>query len=130
MNSLQLNLSQQVIEQQQFCIEIDQFMLSNAINERQRFKVITCTLEGVNNILQHTQCDAANITLLMHCNADRIIVDLLDTATYRPLPTPTDCPDKNTENGRGLWIMYNWMDQVLNQPTVLGNHLRMSLLRH
>ena len=33
-------------------------------------------------------------------------------------------------NGRGLWIMYNWMDQVLNQPTVLGNHLRMSLLRH
>jgi len=130
MNSLQLNLNHQVIEQQQFCVELDQFMLNNAINDRQRFKVITCTLEGVNNILQHTQCNAANITLLMHCNADRIIVDLLDTAEYHSLPTPTDCPDINTENGRGLWIMYNWMDQVLNQPTVLGNHLRMSLLRH
>mgnify|MGYP001046037702 FL=1 len=130
MNSLQLNLNHQVIEQQQFCVALDQFMLNNAINDRQRFKVITCTLEGVNNILQHTQCNAANITLLMHCNADRIIVDLLDTAEYHSLQTPTDCPDINTENGRGLWIMYNWMDQVLNQPTVLGNHLRMSLLRH
>jgi serine/threonine-protein kinase RsbW len=130
MNSLQLNLNHQVIEQQHFCEELDQFMLNNDVTERQRFKVITCALEGVNNILQHTECDAANITLLMHCNADKIIVDLLDTATFHSLPFPINCPQNNTEHGRGLWIMYNWMDQVQNQPTVLGSHLRMSLLRN
>jgi serine/threonine-protein kinase RsbW len=130
MNSLQLNLTPQIIEQQQFCIELEQFMLNNQVCDKQRFKVITCTLEGVNNILQHTSCDAANITLLMHCNTDSVIVDLLDNALYTELPALIDCPDQNEEQGRGLWIMYSWMDQVWNQPTVLGSHLRMSLLRN
>lgn len=130
MNSLQLNLTENMIIQANFCSQLEQFMIQHQVSERQRFKIITCAMEGLNNIIEHTSSQASDITLLLHCDQERIVVDLLDKSDFIPITTPSDCPDKEQESGRGMWIMYNWMDQVLSQQTVLGSHLRLSLLRH
>ncbi|AEG09448.1 ATP-binding protein [Shewanella sp. SP2S2-4] len=129
MNSLQLKLTQEQWRIQQFCPELEQFMLLQNVHERQRFKVIICVLEAINNILDHTEAGLEQIVLIMHCNDDRIIVDLLDHSTVLPKIEPHHCPEQMNEHGRGLWIMYNWMDEVRFQPTVLGTHLRLILLR-
>ncbi|MBR9726824.1 ATP-binding protein [Shewanella intestini] len=129
MNTLQINLSQNIIEDNHLCEELEQFMLLNNVTEAQRFKLITCTMEGVNNALQHGGSHANEIIIMLHCNDQKIMVDVLDKANFSPLPDVNECPNIEQENGRGLWIMDNWMDQVVLKPSVLGTHLRLSLLR-
>ncbi|MGL5669537.1 MAG: ATP-binding protein [Shewanella sp.] len=130
MNSLQFNLTHDQWSQQPFCSELEQFMLMQNVHERQRFKVITCILEAVSNVINHTEDSREPIVLIVHCNHDRIIVDLLDRSPMVPKVSFDQCPDQLSEHGRGLWIMYNWMDAVRFQTTVLGSHLRLTLLRH
>lgn len=129
MNSLQINLNPSMHDESLLCEQLESFMLENQVKERQRFKLITCAMEGLNNALIHGESNIENIILMLHISQDKVIIDVLDSGNFTPLPTITDCPNTDNENGRGLWIMFNWMDKVSLQPTVLGTHLRLSLLR-
>ncbi|WP_299791109.1 ATP-binding protein [uncultured Shewanella sp.] len=129
MNSIQLNLSQSVWSSNLLCQELEQFLQQNSVQIQQRFKVITCILEALSNVLEHTDNQVEDIVIIMHCNQDRITVDLLDKAPYLPMGDQVECPSPFSISGRGLWIIQNWMDQVRYQASVAGTHLRLSLLR-
>jgi len=129
MNSIQLNLSQSVWNSNLLCQELEQFLQQNRVHIQQRFKVITCVLEALSNVLEHTDNQCEDIVIIMHCNPDRITIDLLDNAPYRHIGAQIECPSPFSISGRGLWIIQNWMDQVRFQASVAGTHLRLSLLR-
>ncbi|QBF84228.1 ATP-binding protein [Shewanella maritima] len=129
MNTLQLSLSAKLLDNSCHLKELEQFMCLNGVKEGQRFKLITCTMEGLNNALMHGGDKLENIILMAHCSQDKVMIDLLNQDDYQPLPEVNDYPNPNDEGGRGLWIMLNWMDQVTYEPSVLGTHLRMCLLR-
>ncbi|WP_394200891.1 ATP-binding protein [Shewanella waksmanii] len=129
MNSLQFNVTQSVLNDPHFCTQLDQFLLQNSVMGSQRFKIVTCILEAVANIQQHSQHSLEQVSLILRCERDKVTIDLLDNNPHKPLQTP-HCPPAFSPSGRGLWIMQNWMDQVRYQGTVAGSHLRLSLLRN
>lgn len=130
MNSLQLNLNQHLWDQNQLLQELEQFLLQNDVNPRQRFKLITCVLEAVGNVLSHGTSQMEKVVLIVHCNHDALTVDLLDPSFTPELAMPDNCPSRDSETGRGLWILHNWMDKVRFQHAINGTHLRLSLLRY
>lgn len=130
MNSLQLNLNQSLWEQNQLFQELEQFLLQNHVHPKQRFKLITCVLEAVGNVVRHGACPLEKVILIVHCNHDSLTVDLLDPSFTPELAMPQNCPSRDGETGRGLWILYNWMDKVRFQHAINGTHLRLSLLRN
>lgn len=129
MNSIQLNLSQKVWSSKLLCSEFEQFLQQNSVPTQQRFKVITCILEALSNVLQHTDSRLEQIVVILHCDQDIITIDLLDNSPYTPIDNQVDCPSPFSLSGRGLWIIQNWMDQMKFQNSVAGTHLRLSLLR-
>ncbi len=129
MNSLQLKLSKQVWQSASFCPEIEHFMALNKINNKQRFKVTTCILEAVGNIIAHGRSNLDDIIIILSCHHDRVTIDLLDNSPLAVLSPPKTSPQPDAISGRGLWILHNWMDKVRYQASVQGTHLRLSLLR-
>ncbi|QQX81835.1 ATP-binding protein [Shewanella sp. KX20019] len=127
MNSLQINLNKTILAKHSLCLEIEQFMLQNHISSSQRFKIVTCVLEAVANVMSHTDNSSANMTLILHYRDRKLIVDLLDNSALHSNQVPQQCPDANTQSGRGLWIMHSWMDNVRVQESVAGTHLQLSL---
>ncbi|EDQ01533.1 conserved protein of unknown function, might belong to anti-sigma regulatory factor, serine/threonine protein kinase [Shewanella benthica] len=129
MNSIQLNLSQKIWSSKLLCAEFEQFLQQNNVPTQQRFKVITCILEALSNVLEHTDSRLEQIVVILHCDQELIIIDLLDNSPYTPIDNQVDCPSPFSLSGRGLWIIQNWMDQMRFQSSVAGTHLRLSLLR-
>ena len=129
MNSIQLNLSQKIWSSKLLCDEFEQFLQQNSVPTQQRFKVITCILEALSNVLQHTDSRLEQIVVILHCDQEIITIDLLDNSPYTPIDNQVDCPSPFSLSGRGLWIIQNWMDQMRFQNSVAGTHLRLSLLR-
>ncbi|ACJ28394.1 hypothetical protein swp_1614 [Shewanella piezotolerans WP3] len=127
MNSLQINLNKTLLAKHSLCLEVDQFMLQNQISSSQRFKVITCILEAVANVINHSASSSKEIILILHSGDNKVIVDLLDNSPLHGNKSPLQCPDTNEQSGRGLWIMHNWMDSVRVQESVAGTHLQLSL---
>ncbi|MDO6619576.1 MULTISPECIES: ATP-binding protein [unclassified Shewanella] len=127
MNNTQLNISINSMTADQVYDELEQFLISNKVEPLQRFKLISCALEATNNVQQHSADDAEDIKLLLQKNDNKLIIDILDNSNFTPLAPPSTCPNKHKANGRGLWIMHQWMDQVQQQATVLGTHLRLSI---
>ncbi|KPZ72871.1 MULTISPECIES: ATP-binding protein [unclassified Shewanella] len=127
MNSLQMNLNLQLMTPEQIYDEVEAFLIANEITSLQRFKLMLCILEAVNNVSQHCPDNTEDVTLLVQNNKDNIVVDILDTAEFVELSAPKKCPTNDRPNGRGLWIMDQWMDKVNKKATVLGTHLRLSL---
>lgn len=129
MNSIQLNLSQKVWSSKLLCAEFELFLQQNSVPTQQRFKVITCILEALSNVLEHTDSRLEQIVVILHCDQEIITIDLLDNSPYTPIDNQVDCPSPFSLSGRGLWIIQNWMDQMKFQNSVAGTHLRLSLLR-
>lgn len=129
MNSIKLNVSQNVLSSHLLCIELEQFLAQNSVQSQQRFKVITCVLEALSNVLEHTNSQLEEIIIILHCDHDRITIDLLDNSPFIPLNEAASCPSPLSLSGRGLWIIQHWMDHVKFQSSVAGTHLRLSLLR-
>ena len=129
MNSIQLNLSQKIWSSKLLCSELEQFLQQNSVHTQQRFKVITCILEALSNVLEHTDSRLEQIVVILHCDQEIITIDLLDNSPYTPIDDQVDCPSPFSLSGRGLWIIQNWMDQMRFQASVAGTHLRLSLLR-
>ncbi|AQS38806.1 anti-sigma regulatory factor (Ser/Thr protein kinase) [Shewanella psychrophila] len=129
MNSIQLNLSQKIWSSKLLCAELEQFLQQNSVRTQQRFKVITCILEALSNVLEHTDSHLEQIVVILHCDQEIITIDLLDNSPYTPIDDQVDCPSPFSLSGRGLWIIQNWMDQMRFQASVAGTHLRLSLLR-
>lgn len=127
MNSLQLNLDRRVIQKHSVSKEIDQFMLQNQVAEMNRFKVVTCTLEAIANIFEHAKPPLKHMIVILHCDNNKVIVDLLDNSPFKALVQPNSCPSADVHSGRGLWIINNWMDSVRSQQTVAGTHLQLTL---
>ncbi len=129
MNSIQLNLSQKIWSSKLLCSELEQFLQQNSVCTQQRFKVITCILEALSNVLQHTDSRLEEVVVIIHCDLEVITIDLLDNSPYEPISDQIECPSPFSLSGRGLWIIQNWMDQMKFQASVAGTHLRLSLLR-
>ncbi|BAJ01482.1 ATP-binding protein [Shewanella violacea] len=129
MNSMQLNLSQKIWSSKLLCAELELFLQQNSVLTQQRFKIITCILEALSNVLEHTDSRLEEVVVILHCNQEVITIDLLDNSPYTPIDDQVDCPSPFSISGRGLWIIQNWMDQMKFQASVAGTHLRLSLLR-
>ncbi|MCL1057908.1 ATP-binding protein [Shewanella gelidimarina] len=127
MNSIQINLNKSVLAKHSLCLEIEQFMLQNQISSSQRFKIVTCVLEAVANVMNHANNGSADMTLILHNRDNKVIVDLLDHSVLHSSKAPQQCPDTDAQSGRGLWIMHSWMDNVRVQESVAGTHLQLSL---
>ncbi|GIU17382.1 hypothetical protein TUM4261_36920 [Shewanella sp. c952] len=127
MNSLQINLNSAILAKHSLCLEIDQFMLQNQISSSQRFKIITCVLEAVANVINHGNNSAKEMVLILHSGDNKVVIDLLDNSKLHDSQAPQQCPNIVTESGRGLWIMHSWMDNVRVQESVAGTHLQLSL---
>lgn len=129
MNHLQINLTRSILKNVDFCNEVEQFLTLQNIANPQRFKIVTCILEAVGNLLQHASTGVDSAILMIHCQPDRVVVDLLDSTTLNSVPQAPSQLQIDKESGRGLWILEHWMDQVRFQPTAAGTHLRLSSLR-
>ncbi len=112
------------------CLKIDQFLEQNNVSSQQKFKVITCVMEALGNVIEHTTCQLEDIIIILHCNSDRITIDLLDNSPFTPLNEEATCPSPLSLSGRGLWIIQQWMDQVKFQSSAAGTHLKLCLLRN
>ncbi|WP_333481915.1 ATP-binding protein [Shewanella sp. MTB7] len=129
MNSIKLNVSQHVLNSNLLCTEFERFLAQNNVHPQQRFKVITCVLEALSNVLEHTNSQLEEIIIILHCNSDLITIDLMDNSPFISLNEEVSCPPPLSLSGRGLWIIQHWMDLVRFQSSVAGTHLRLSLLR-
>ncbi|MCG9730989.1 ATP-binding protein [Shewanella sp. Isolate13] len=127
MNSLQFNLNRNIFANHSISKEIEQFMLQNEVSDTKRFKVITCVLEAVSNIFTHAAPKINSLIIILHCDHQQIVIDLLDNSQMQPFTPPTDCPPAEAISGRGLWIIKSWMDNVRIQETVAGTHLQFSI---
>lgn len=127
MNSLQINLNKALLAKHSLCLEVDQFMLQNQISTSQRFKIVTCVLEAVANVINHSNSSSKEMILILHSGDDKVVIDLLDNSELQNNQAPKQCPNTATESGRGLWIMHSWMDNVRVQESVAGTHLQLSL---
>ena len=130
MNSIKLNVTQSMLDDNILCLEIDQFLEQNNVSSQQKFKVITCVMEALGNVIEHTTCQLEDIIIILHCNSNMITIDLLDNSPFPPLNEEAACPSPLSLSGRGLWIIQQWMDQVKFQSSATGTHLKLSLLRH
>ncbi|WP_299490232.1 ATP-binding protein [uncultured Shewanella sp.] len=126
MLNFQINLDKSNINQSKVCNDVDNFLKSH-ITQQQRFKVITCIMEVLANLIMHTDDSLNKVIIIIHCDIDNIVIDILDDANFTLLKAPDDCPEADQLSGRGLWILEQWMDEVSFQPTVSGTHLRLSL---
>lgn len=127
MNSLQFNLNRDLMSKHSICKEIEQFMLQNQVSDSKRFKIITCTLEAIANIFDHTKPPVDVMIVICHCDSHKVTIDILDDSIHHALKQPTSCPPAPSSSGRGLWIINNWMDSVRSQKTVAGTHLQLTL---
>ncbi len=127
MNSLQFTLNRHIFQQHSISKEIDQFMLQNHVPDSNRFKIITCTLEAIANVFTHANPPLNHMIVILHCDKDKVTVDLLDNSKPSDFETEAQCPPAHSLSGRGLWILNNWMDTVRTQKTVAGTHLQLTL---
>lgn len=127
MNSLQFNLNRSIMAKHSISREIEQFMLQNQVSDTKRFKVITCILEAVSNAFTHAEPQLNSLIIILHCDHQQIVIDLLDNSQMQALTPPTDCPPAKSTSGRGLWIINSWMDNVRIQESVAGTHLQFSI---
>ncbi|WP_298775753.1 ATP-binding protein [uncultured Shewanella sp.] len=126
MVNLQINLDKSHIDQIQVSKKVNEFLKPH-LNEQQKFKVVTCIMEVLANLIEHKDDSLKEIILIIHCDTSEIIIDILDDAHFTLLTIPDTCPSVNETSGRGLWILRQWMDSVSFQPTISGTHLRLTL---
>ena len=88
MNTLQLKLSQEIWHSASFCPEIEHFMALNNIPSKQRFKILTCILEAIGNIVAHANSDSNNVIVILSCRDDRVTIDLLDNSPLVQMAPP------------------------------------------
>ena len=127
MNSLQFNLNRDLMSKHSICKEIEQFMLQNQVSDNKRFKIITCTLEAIANVFEHTIPPVDAMIVVFHCDCHKVTIDILDDSLHHEFTQPNSCPPAPENSGRGLWIINNWMDSVRSQKTVAGTHLQLTL---
>ncbi|WP_299009826.1 ATP-binding protein [uncultured Shewanella sp.] len=128
MFNLQINLDKSNIDQIQVSNKVNEFLKPH-VNEQQTFRIITCIMEVLANLIEHTDDSLKKVILIIHCDTHEVIIDILDDANFTQLTIPDECPDNKETSGRGLWILRQWMDSVNYQPTVSGTHLRLTLNR-
>ncbi|MCL1124911.1 ATP-binding protein [Shewanella surugensis] len=128
MFNLQINLNKSNIDQIQVCKDVDDFLTLH-VTEKQKFRTVTCIMEVLANLIEHTDESLNKVIIIVHCDSHEIVIDILDDANFTLLKAPEECPEADELSGRGLWILEQWMDEVNFQPTISGTHLRLSLKR-
>ena len=75
------------------------------------FQVMTCVVEAVNNCVEHAYRDTpGEIGIRLFSNARWLVVQILDRGQVAAQHTAPATPDPMQIDGRGLFIMQNWMD--------------------
>ena len=106
---------------------IEDYFRHHELDENVIFQVVSCVREGLNNIFEHATNDVMNKNINVACEKtnEKIIVELVDRGTAMESLPSTHYPDTETENGRGWFIIRNWMDEILYRRRCGENNLHM-----
>jgi len=75
------------------------------------FQVMTCVVEAVNNCVEHAYCDTpGEIGIRLFRNARWLVVQVIDRGPPVAQETALTEPDPLQIDGRGWFIMQQWMD--------------------
>ena len=81
------------------------------LGETPAFQVMTCVVEAVNNCVEHAYRDAPGaIGIRLFCNPHWLVVQVRDRGRPAAQQAAPAAPDPMQINGRGWYIMQQWMD--------------------
>nr|WP_238401035.1 ATP-binding protein [Alloalcanivorax marinus] len=107
---------------------LERYLEANGVPELARFKVVTCMVEAVANVVCHTEVGLRDITLTVCCEAGKVSLELTDPSHVSDFTWPIQQPGALDQRGRGLWIIHNWMNAVSHVVCEQGSRLRMELI--
>jgi len=81
------------------------------LGETPAFQVMTCVVEAVNNCVEHAYRDTpGEIGIRLFRNSRWLIVQVRDRGACPARPASQGVPDPLQIDGRGWFIMQQWMD--------------------
>lgn len=89
--------------------------------ETPSFQVMTCVVEAVNNCVEHAYRNMrGQIAIRLFCNPRWLVVQVRDRGPSVERPPVRTAPDPLQIDGRGWFIMQEWMDvaQYRRRPPV------------
>ena len=107
---------------------LERYLEANDVPELARFKVITCMVEAVSNVVCHTDVPLNEITLVAECEDGKVCLEVADPSHVFDVSWSVNEPDAQDQRGRGLWIIHNWMNAVSHVVCAQGTRLRMELV--
>ena len=107
---------------------LEQYLEANGVPSLPRFKVVTCMVEAVSNVVCHTDVRLNEISLSVWCEQGRVYMELSDPSRCADFAWPIQQPNVLDQRGRGLWIIHNWMNAVSHVVCEKGSRLRMELI--
>ena len=92
------------------------------LGETEAFRVMTCVVEAVNNCVEHAYSDATGeIGIRLFRNSRWLVVQIQDRGRPVEQPAARTEPDPLQIDGRGWFIMQQWMDVAQYRRRALGN---------
>jgi anti-sigma regulatory factor (Ser/Thr protein kinase) len=81
------------------------------LEETPAFRVMTCVVEAVNNCVEHAYREKPGVIgIRLFCNAHWLVVQVQDHGAPVARRTAPAGPDPLQIDGRGWFIMQQWMD--------------------
>ena len=81
------------------------------LGETPSFQVMTCVVEAVNNCVEHAYLDTpGKIGIRLFRNSRWLVIQVRDGGSRPARPAPQGAPDPLQIDGRGWFIMQQWMD--------------------
>jgi serine/threonine-protein kinase RsbW len=108
---------------------IDKVCESKSISEDIYGNILIAVTEAVNNAIIHGNCfnNSLNVELLVHDDSNKLIFTIIDQGNgfdFTSLPDPTAPENIEKENGRGIFLIKNLVDEfVFDLP---GNVIHLS----
>ena len=77
------------------------------------YQAQVCVVEAINNAIQHAYRDHHGyIGLRLSVSGVRIVIEVADQGASMATPVAPEPPDPRQENGRGWYIIRQWMDEA------------------
>ncbi|MBK5969431.1 ATP-binding protein [Thiorhodovibrio litoralis] len=78
------------------------------------YQIQTCCVEAINNAIIHAYAGEPGHPVRVHwqTQGDELIIEIQDRGRAMTTPPPEHEPAPDAENGRGWWIMRQWMDSA------------------
>ena len=93
------------------------------------YQAQVCVVEAINNAIQHAYRDHDGyIGLRWSVCGGRIVIEVVDQGASMATPVAADPPDPMQENGRGWYIIRQWMDEADYRRR--GNENVLTMVKH